>query len=72
MSAPSDRRTSVERKAVKEVKHNPYTAFTNDRERRRALMSRDLRLVLCTTVVVVWGPQVAPAVLRGLARIAIW
>lgn len=29
---------------------NPYCAFSNDQERRRALMSRDVRMVLIAAI----------------------
>lgn len=70
MKAPSNQRNFVSRKIMKDGTHDAYTAFKNDRERLWALMSRDLRLVLCTLAIVIGAPQIAPALLRWLWRIA--
>ena len=40
---------------------SPYCEFRNDRERRNALMSRDVRIVLCRLVTVVGIVAVATA-----------
>lgn len=47
---------------------NPYVAFKSDRERRRALVSRDIRWVLVALILVVGGvpTSVWPAILRLL------
>lgn len=60
MSAPIRRQTPPD----------PYTSFKNDRERLWALISRDLRFVVCTIAVVICAPQIAPAVFLWLWRIA--
>ena len=57
-------------KETNQVKPDPYACFRSDRDRLWALVSRDLRFVLCTAVVVIWAPQVAPAFLLWLWRIA--
>jgi len=49
-------------------KPDPYTSFRCDRDRLWALVSRDLRFVLCTVAVVIWAPRIAPAVLLWLSR----
>ena len=51
------------------MKPDPYTSFKNDRDRLRALMSRDVRLVLCTCAVAIGAPHMAPPLINWLLRI---
>ena len=69
MKALSNRRISRSRKVAEHGQHNPYTAFTNDRERLWALMSRDVRFVLCILVVVIGGWGGTPMLLSFLGRL---
>ncbi|HEY8875987.1 MAG TPA: hypothetical protein VIN03_00400 [Roseateles sp.] len=48
------------RKPVKDNAHSPYVAFTDDRERRLALMSRDVRTVVIALILVAGGATTAP------------
>jgi hypothetical protein len=57
-------------KATNQVKPDPYASFRSDPYRLWALVSRDLRFVICTVVVMIWAPQVAPALLLWLWRMA--
>ena len=47
---------------------SPYCEFRNDRERRNALMSRDVRIVLCR-LLTVSGIVVVAVVQPGAARL---
>lgn len=59
MSAPTARRAPPD----------PYASFKNDRERLWALISRDVRLVLCMAVVAIGGWGLTPALMSFLVRL---
>lgn len=77
MTHPNDP-SSGRRKPPKEPPDDPYCTFKNDRERRNALVSRDLRIAVCrvagvagVVVVAVFAPagSIAGSVVRLLAGI---
>ena len=49
-------------------KPDPYSTFRNDKERRNALISRDIRLVLIALVVGLTSHPITQTVLDGLVR----
>lgn len=50
---------------------NPYSGFAIDRERRLALLSRDLRLVLIAAICVFGGHAAVPSVVERLITLAV-
>ena len=48
----------------------PYNAFKNDQERRRALISRDIRLVLIALVLAFGAPNLSPHVTKWLSQMS--
>jgi hypothetical protein len=48
------------RTPAKDNAHSPYVAFKDDRERRVALISRDVKGVLVALIVVIGGATTAP------------
>lgn len=75
MTHPDDR-SGGRRKPPKEPPDDPYCTFKDDRERRNALVSRDLRIAVCrlagvagVVVVAVFAPvgSIAGSVVRMLA-----
>lgn len=48
------------RKPVKDNAHTPYVAFKDDRERRLALMSRDVTRVVIALIFVIGGVTTYP------------
>ena len=57
-----------ESKQLRDGADSPYCEFRNDRERRNALMSRDVRIVLCR-LLTVSGIVVVAVVQPGAARL---
>ncbi len=53
-------------------KPDPYTSFKNDRARLWALVSRDLRLVLCTVVIAIGAPSISPSIANLLLKASGW
>lgn len=47
---------------------SPYNAFKDDQERRRALISRDIRLVLIALVLTFSAPKLSPDVTEWLSQ----
>ncbi|MFG6412471.1 hypothetical protein ACG02S_01015 [Roseateles sp. DC23W] len=43
------------RKTIPDGAHSPYVAFTDDRQRKWALVSRDIRLVLIALIIAMGG-----------------
>jgi len=48
----------------------PYNAFNNDRDRLRALISRDIRLVLIALVFALGAPNLSPQVTKWLSLVS--
>jgi hypothetical protein len=49
---------------------SPYNAFKDDQERRRALISRDIRLVLIALVLAFGGPHLSPDVTKWWSQVS--
>lgn len=52
-------RTNIAAMPHRPIRPDPYCAFKDDRERRRALVARDVRLVLIAVVAAFAGPAAA-------------
>lgn len=49
--------------------NSPYCAFKSDKHRLWALVSRDVRLVICACIVVVTGAPFAPWLMQLIAKL---
>lgn len=56
-------------RAKKQDSNSPYCAFKSDKHRLWALISRDVRLVVCACVLLVAGAPFAPRLVQLIAKL---